>query len=373
MASFYPRQTKTSGEVWYVRIKLRSGQWYRYNTKIPVERTRDGELSAVSLRKGLKAAERLQAHEDAGDDPFRLTEQNGHRGFLATAEEYCADRAASWSMKTLESVRYTIRLLRESLGEFEIRSVDRGVVVKFRKWLLGRRYSPASVNIHLRNLRAFVNWVAREVEIGWDPPRIQQIRVEGPTHRDSLTPEELERVIVAAATMVINGCLVWPYFLFLVLTGMRRNEALQARWPWIHGDFIYIPGPLTKTQQKRIVPITGALRSLLMILPSPHDGKLFPGLTEAVSKRFRKAVLIAEIGRPLHLHNLRDTFIVQALVAGVPAFLVAKICGNSVRVIESHYSMFTTDEISTTMQQLNAIQQFPHGTAIAPASLTRNI
>ncbi len=149
---------------------------------------------------------------------------------------------------------------------------------------------------------------------------------------------------------------------------MRRGEALQAEWSWINGDFLCVPGFLTKTQTKRLIPITNELRALLGDLPK-RKVRLFPGLTDAVTKRFRKAVILAGIGRPLHLHNLRDTFIVQALVAGVPAFMVAKICGNSVRVIEEHYSQFGSEEFSVALKHLNDSSMSSRGTDMAQGLL----
>lgn len=48
-----------------------------------------------------------------------------------------------------------------------------------------------------------------------------------------------------------------------------------------------------------------------------------------------------------------DTFIVQALVAGLPAKLVADIVGNSVRVIEENYAWIAEEDLMQAAKRLD--------------------
>ncbi|MBU1920283.1 site-specific integrase, partial [bacterium] len=188
----------------------------------------------------------------------------------------------------------------------------------------------------------------------YHPPRIRQVKAAGASHKDSLSREEVRSLIEAAQSIELNGQSIAPLLLFLVLTGMRRMEAVTAEWSWIDETFIRVPAPRTKTNQKRLVPISKDLAKLLASLPRTSSGQLFPAMTIEITRKFQDACKAAGITRPLKLHNLRDTFIVNAIMSGIPVLLVARIVGNSPSVIDKHYAPLAEDEMKSALKKLDA-------------------
>jgi hypothetical protein len=75
---------------------------------------------------------------------------------------------------------------------------------------------------------------------------------------------------------------------------------------------------------------------------------------QKVTKLFPKAVRLAGIARPLKLHNLRDTFIVMALNAGVPLAVVSQIVGHSdIRITIRSYGRFGSTELEAAAKRLS--------------------
>jgi integrase len=341
MPSVYKRKLK-DGTYWYGSIKLPDGTWKSFSTHLTTTDCTKHQAEAFVARQ--------QFEMDSGHDT--LSEPVAEPTLADMAEEYLKARAPYWSTATVESVQITFRSkLLPMAAKKSLRQIDRDMVQDFMNELLPKM-SPHSVNVHLRNLRTFLHWIAQE-KPDWKCPPVKLIRAPGQEHRDNLSAAELNKVLVIARDMSFNKKHeIAPFFAFLAFTGMRRGEALTCEWEWIRGGFIHIPGSRTKTQQKRSVPITAALQAVLTELPEPRTGRLFPNLTKEVGRLFPEACKRAGIERALHLHNLRDTFIVQCLLLGIPAKLVADMAGNSVRIIEQNYSWIAKEDLAGAAMRL---------------------
>jgi len=339
MSSFY-RRTLTSGTFYYGQVKLRDGRWRTFNTH------------CTSKREAKEMVAGIEAEIVAGRDPFRKGGGDEGELFSGVAGRFIIARRDEWSRGTIVSREHTFRLF-ASGSDKPIGSIGREDVAEFRDRLVESGLSPHSVNIHLRNLRALLNWYA-ETEPSYRPPRIRQVKAAGASHKDALSREEARSLIEAAQSIELNGESIAPILLFLVLTGMRRSEALAASWAWIDGSLVRVPAPRTKTNEKRLVPISRDLANLLASLPKTDSDRIFPAMTIEVTRKFQDACKAAGIQRPLKLHNLRDTFIVNAIMSGIPTLLVARIVGNSPGVIDKHYAPLAEDEMKSALKRLDA-------------------
>ena len=153
---------------------------------------------------------------------------------------------------------------------------------------------------------------------------------------------------------------LYPLFLMLATTGMRRGEGLGLRWRDLDLDArraairqtVLCVGHETRFSEpktdrsKRSVPLpsetVAALRSqratqaeqrlasesyqdLGLVFATPHGGPLDP---ESVSAMFDRRVRAVEVPR-IRLHDLRHTFATLALQAGVHAKVVSEILGHA--------------------------------------------
>ena len=358
MASVIARRLK-NGEFWYARVKLGSGRWYLYNTRLLVARTRSGEIVATSRKKAQYAALELQAAESAGRDPFRLAAITGLGIAVAEAiDRYCVDRQTEWSPGTMELQRNTLGKLRRALGERAMISITKADLILLRQNLVdagartnsGKRIrdlSNVTLNIHLRNLNAFCRWCERELALAdWHAPTLRQARVAGAEIGGYYRPVELRELFETAGMVLQNGRPIGPFLAFAVLTGMRRNEilAFSAAWVVPGRQSLLIPARLTKSLRAREIPIDRELCDLLGGVKGWGQHP-FGYFREDISKKFRQAAARAGLRR-LKLHALRDTAAVRWLMLGKSLQAVKQLLGHaSIETTEEHYTRLGLEEL----------------------------
>ena len=344
MASVYVRQLK-HGPVWYARVRTLEGRWISIGIGL------EGESKPIAV----KAAALIQRKLDKGETITGLTDRRGHQpntDLKTLTHLYLVDRARHWSPKTATSAELALRTFSDVLGNVSIPAVDRQTVSRFLDKLSPRHLSPHSINLYLRNLRAFLNWCAESASVkgNWKPPKIEQIRAGAPGHRDYYTKEECVKLLTAAQAVTIRGDNIGSFLVFLLLTGMRYGESLACDWSWIdlRRGFVRIPAGKTKNNRSRSIPISPSLGRLLQTMPEPHRGALwrFSAGSGYLAARYREAVRRAGI-RYLKLHNLRDTFAVNMLLSGVPLVVVSKILGHaSINTTVKNYAALGDEELA---------------------------
>ncbi|MFH1010020.1 MAG: site-specific integrase, partial [bacterium] len=341
MASVYKRKLK-NGDVWYAQVKLNGGGHFCYNTKIPLS-------LKGSYKKAMHAALEIQAEILAGNEKKLFGDRfvfRGDQGNLIKnlIEQYIENRFREWSPGTLELQRHTFRLLANDFGDCHIREFGSEQVIRFREMLIQRgalnsqrkkygELSAHTVNIHLRNLRAFLRWVHDErIFKNWIFPKVTMMRaVQEDQERDHFTPEEVEKLLKTARGFYLKGQCVAPFLAVLILTGMRRNEVVNLEWRDVdfeHGRIILRPAK-TKTGLGRDIPICDELKMILESLNGTGDGLVFTGLDgHAVTRQFPNICRVAGI-RILKLHNCRDTFAANAVLGNMPPLILQRIMGHS--------------------------------------------
>lgn len=126
--------------------------------------------------------------------------------------------------------------------------------------------------------------------------------------------------------------------LIAVNTGMRKNEILNMRFPWIRwkDQEIVIPAEFAKSKRNRQVPISDGLRSLLESLMQratnkegfvlSHDGG--NAKYENIRKAFFGVLKKLGKGRGYNFHTLRKTFSTKYLEKNPGHFFeLMEICG----------------------------------------------
>lgn len=157
----------------------------------------------------------------------------------------------------------------------------------------------------------------------------------------ALTPEELSDFLRAIETTRLKN-----FFMFCLLTGCRRSEALSVRWSDVQSERsrLHIPG--TKTElSDRYIPLFPELKVLLSAIPHKGD-KIFYHYANNVTRTFKKLC-------PNHkLHDLRHTFATRCLECGISLKVVQSWLGHArLDTTASIYSHLLPDFIKSESEK----------------------
>ncbi|CAM1633628.1 tyrosine-type recombinase/integrase [Bartonella apis] len=175
------------------------------------------------------------------------------------------------------------------------------------------------------------------------------IRKQKPKARDRfLSDEEIIRLGGIIRASDHEGLVGLIAVQFLLLTGLRRNEALSLKWDWldIKGGCIHFPDTKTGKQVRPIGKVAFEVisktveRSLSLkneqksyVFPASKGDGHFIGLPK-VLHRLCKAAAIEDVS----LHTLRHTFASVAAGMGYSELTIAGLLGHSAQGITARYA-----------------------------------
>lgn len=248
---------------------------------------------------------------------------------------------------------------------------------------LGRKVKPQTVAKELSYLMAAVKFGARDNVRLLDPGLIRTIELPEPGDaRDRwLTQQEIQKLLDAAARLRRGSRLSrGERFIWVALETAGREQAILDL-TWDRVDFetnvihLEVPGRRRTNKRRSTVPISKALRPILerayeeRTYTVPARSKDKPAQTRTMThvldndaKIWATIQLIAiEAGfggkRPKVLrtekpkatgispHVLRHTAATHMARRGVPLWIIAKILGNSVRMVEKVYAKHAPDDL----------------------------
>lgn len=196
---------------------------------------------------------------------------------------------------------------------------------------------------HTYNLA--ISWSIPNVTV--NPTKFIKLFVEDNLVERYLNKEEIQRLLKIAKRN--SNPYVLPLIQFLLLTGARKSEVLNAKWCDIDliNDIFTIP--LSKSNKIRRVPISKKLKSILETLPK-YDTYVFPSLhtKDAPMKNFefhwyriRKEANLEDV----RIHDLRHTYASTLVNAGVSLYVVQKLLGHSDISITQRYAHLNNDSL----------------------------
>jgi len=193
-----------------------------------------------------------------------------------------------------------------------------------------------TINAHLTPIKGFCRFYSERFNIANPASKIKLLTEDPPNNR-FLIESEYRKILEIAHSLAKNR------IIFLANTGLRASEysSLTADSVNPQATAITVTG---KGRRKRTVPLNKSARA---VLPN-----LRPASRKALYFQFRLLAKKAKI--PSFGPNaLRHYFGTQLLLKGVPASKVAKLMGNSVRVIEKHYAHILTADIANATDVLD--------------------
>lgn len=218
-------------------------------------------------------------------------------------------------IKSYKNIKTILRLhVPESLKKTPLAELD---AFDVQKALNSVKYSRTRLDVY----NVYHAALDMAFKLGYTERNLADLLVKPKHQRElgsALSREELQQFLQAIA-----GNRLYSFFMFCLLTGSRRSEALGLRWDDIdfEKNLIHIRGTKTATSD-RFIPLFTDCKIVLRTLKRKDD-YVFHHRAEFVSKTFRKLC-------PAHrLHDLRHTFATRCLECGINIKVVQKWLGHS--------------------------------------------
>lgn len=241
---------------------------------------------------------------------------------------------------------YRLRIA-PKFGHLPLKSITRYEVQRFHNDLVKEGLSPASADHHVKLMRRVLN-----VAIQWDMleknvlKNIPLLMVDNQVE-NYLKEDQLVRLVEALRTDENRP--VCHILMFLLSTGSRLNETIQAKWSQVDTEngVWRIPASNSKSKRTRSVPLNDSALWVLeqarlqgefeYIFANPATGKPFVTITR-VWYRIRKKVCIEH----LRVHDLRHSFASLLVSGGRSLYEVQQILGHSDPKVTMRYAHLST-------------------------------
>ncbi|RYH66443.1 MAG: site-specific integrase [Alcaligenaceae bacterium] len=327
------RASAGSAPTWYVRYKQPKTKYMRL-----------GDTRTLTLEQARKAASGCKA---------QLVSASGTAEVLAASnEEMTLDDFVQTHVNPFNKTRKRshwrdlqfYKRVGARFGRLKLKEINRKDVQVFHNELLtSEGLAPATADHHVVYLRRLLN-----LAIQWDMlernplTNIPLMKVDNKVER-YLSGEEAQRLVQVLTTDLAFGASY--LLLFLLSTGARLNEAMQAKWEQIDIDrgVWRIPATNSKSKKTRSVPLNDSALWVLeqlwtkgkhvYLFVNKATDKPFVTITRAWYRLREKAGI-----EELRIHDLRHSFASFLVNGGRSLYEVQQILGHSDPKVTMRYA-----------------------------------
>ncbi len=310
-----------------------------------------GRTADMTLADARKAAKTQKAEIALGADP--RGEHKARKAVITYADffndhylPYVTPRKRSWKR---DEELYRLRI-DAAFGTKRLNEITRQQVQTFHTGLLGQGLSGATADHHVKLIRQSLN-----LAIEWDMlDKNPAAKVPLFNHDNKvehyLEADDLERFLTVLRTD--ENRIICLIALYLLSTGCRLNEALQATWVQIDKQTRVwrIPASNSKSKKIRAVPLNDSALEVIGQLTT--EGKyehLFVNLkTQAPYTTVHKVWgrIRRKAGLPhLRIHDLRHQFASFLINSGRTLYEVQQVLGHSDPSVTQRYAHLSTKSL----------------------------
>jgi integrase len=310
-----------------------------------------GRTTDIKLAEARAKAKSLKAEIQLGADP--RGEVKAQKAVITFAElfdthylPYVKPRKRSW--KRDEEI-YRLRV-KAVIGKKRLNEITRQGIQTFHTSVLDEGLSPASADHHLKLIRQVLNLAVEWGLVDKNPAaKIPLFNVDNKIER-YLDEGELQRLL--AVLRMDENKSICRIAMFLLSTGCRLNEALQATWAQIdrQNRVWRIPASNSKSKKIRSVPLNDSALEVLGELKTEgscahlfvnvRTGKPYSTIMKVWSRLRKKA------GLPqLRIHDLRHQYASFLVNSGRTLYEVQQILGHSDPSVTQRYSHLSTKSL----------------------------
>lgn len=322
---------------------------YRNQSRV-VKRLKIGVHGQVTTEEARALARKYLASIAHGEDPVQNRKHTQKLfGMEDLAQDYIERHAQKKREKSLKEDKKLLKnIIIPALGSFKVAHVSRRDIESLHLRLKDTPYQAnRTLSLLSKMFSLAKNW-------GWRPDNpVQGIEKYQEAKRDRwLDNEELHRLWSVLDKYPEN--LTAYVFKFLLLTGARKGEALNATWDQFDlekGTWVK-PAHLTKQKKKEYLPLSDRalllLESLKKLNPNPSP-YLFPGRKPGEPlkeiKKFWKTVLKEAKLEDVRIHDLRHTHASHLVSSGLSLSIVGKLLGHTQASTTQRYAHLADESL----------------------------
>lgn len=283
---------------------------------------------------------------------------------LLAYRDFVQSRYMPFARATKKSAHWEEIILRchllPAFGDLPMDEIDRRRILSLVQLKKEKSYSAGSINRMLSILKVTLN-KAVEWEIGGltlSPARSVRLLSDPPKLERTLSPDEalrLMREINASGNTMLR--FIIPFLLF---TGARKREVLDARWRHVDFQSRLWTIPITKSGKPRVAPLS---EEAMQILRETHKISGKPGLQDWIFpnqdtqrpyvtifhtwNRCRRAAGLADV----RIHDLRHSFASALVNRGMTIYDVKEALGHANITTTQRYAHLSRDRLREAVRQ----------------------
>ncbi|SFV79714.1 phage related integrase [hydrothermal vent metagenome] len=289
-------------------------------------------------------------------------------------DDYITSRGTNLKVDTVNNYRGAFNGYLKDWGEKELLSISRDMVEKRHRKIT--KQSPTRANTVMRLVRALFNYAMGEYEDADGNPIVLHNPTQRLSHIKAWNREKRKQTIIksydlktwwdavhALPTHELNAKkpnhseTARDYFIFVLLTGLRRREASTLTWSDIDFKDNTLNIEDTKNHESHALPLTDYLVKLLRQRKANTDSIfVFEGNdpTKPMNDPKKQLAKAREISKLyFNIHDLRRTFITIAESLGVPKYALKQLINHKdARDVTAGYIIMDVERLRQPMNDI---------------------
>lgn len=310
-----------------------------------------GEYPQLSLSQARQDALKIKKQYDGGpevvtDDELTLS-RFVHENYLPWA--YCNKASAD---KDEQKLRLSIL---PAYGELPLVKITNQQIQSYLDNLLPK-HQPSTINRH----RSLWSGIYRRA-IDWGYCKDNPVKRIKPKKENNIKTEFLSKdniIKLLESVRKDSNIVAASLIKFLVLTGVRKSEALSAQWKFINFDDKSWKIPVTKSGRSRQIQLSDQAVSLLYDIKCKSRSRyVFPGKNDSQplnnpQKAFKRMLTAAGLSSTWRIHDLRHFTASAAISGGATLYEVQHLLGHASHVTTQRYAHLCDERLREITQQV---------------------
>ena len=319
--------------------------------------TKLGRTIDIDLAEARKAAKQLRAEIALGANP--QADARAQKEVLKYSD-FMLGHYLVMAKKTKRSYVDDERMFRLRLCKFfgnkRLNQITRYEIIKFHAGLKDEGLAPASCDHYVKLLKHSLNCA-----IDWGLLNDKNPAARIPLYNadnqveNLLSDDELQRLLVVLRTDANKPiCLI---ILFLLSTGARLNEALQAKWSQIDisARVWVVPALASKSKKNRAIPLTDSAIDVLQQLDTKDQYEhIFVNQKTgnpyvSIRKQWLRIQKLANLSKHMRIHDTRHTLAQLMCAAGQSLVSIQAVLGHRHYSTTSRYARLSMASIQAAV------------------------